>query len=208
MLTLAYCPGACSMAPHFVLEDGGEKYVARKIDCAGGEQYTEEYKKNVNPHSRVPVLQLDSGDWISENIAILPFLGKRFGLWTDDPVMEAKMLSFIGWVASTVHPSQAHYRRAYRYATDPATHENIQKTGLDAFHNYLKEVDGLYAGKTYLFGDRLSVCDHYAFVLYTWGLQRGFPMRQEMPHFTAFNDTMRQRPAIQRVFEDEQIDVR
>ncbi|HEY1506281.1 MAG TPA: hypothetical protein VGF92_18395 [Stellaceae bacterium] len=32
MLTLAYCPGACSMAPHFVLEDGGEKYVARKVD--------------------------------------------------------------------------------------------------------------------------------------------------------------------------------
>ena len=126
MLTLAYCPGACSMAPHFVLEDSGEKYVARKIDCAGGEQYTEEYKKNVNPHSRVPVLQIDSGDWISENIAILPYLGKRFGFWTDDPVTEAKMLSFIGWVASTVHPAQAHYRRAYRYATDKATHPNIQ----------------------------------------------------------------------------------
>jgi glutathione S-transferase len=142
------------------------------------------------------------------NIAILPYLGKRFGFWTDDPVTEAKMLSFIGWVASTVHPAQAHYRRAYRYASDPAVHPNMQKTGLDSFHNYLKDVDKLYARKTYLFGDKLSVCDHYAFVLYTWGLQRGFAMKDEMPHFTEFNDMMRQRPAIQRVFVDEDIDVR
>ena len=54
----------------------------------------------------------------------------------------------------------------------------------------------------------MSVCDHYAFVLYTWGLQRGFAMKGEMPHFTTFNDEMRKRPAIQRVFEDENIDVR
>jgi hypothetical protein len=33
-------------------------------------------------------------------------------------------------------------------------------------------------------------------------------MKDEMPHFTAFNDEMRKRPAIQRVFEDENIDVR
>jgi len=196
------------MAPHFVLEDSGEKYVARKIDCAGGDQYTEEYKKTINPHSRVPVLQRDSGDWISENIAILPYLGKRFGFWSEDPVTEAKMLSFIGWVASTVHPAQAHYRRAYRSTTDKATHPNIQKVGLESFHNYLKDVDKLYAGKTYLFGNRLSVCDHYAFVLYTRGLQRGFPMKDEMPHFIAFNNEMRKRPAIHRVFEDEDIDVR
>ena len=156
----------------------------------------------------MPVLQLDNGDWISENIAILPYLGKRFGFWTDDPVTEAKMLSFIGWVASTVHPAQAHYRRAYRYATDEATHPNIQEVGLESFHNYLKDVDKLYTGKTHLFGDKLSVCDHYAFVLYTWGLQRGFAMKEEMPHFTAFNNEMRKRPAIQRVFADENIDVR
>ena len=37
MLTLYYAPGACSMAAHIVLEDGGEKYEEKKIDLAGGE---------------------------------------------------------------------------------------------------------------------------------------------------------------------------
>ncbi len=204
MLTLCYCPSSCSMAPHLVLEEGGEKYVAREIDCANGEQRSAEYLR-INPHARVPALGLDNGDYISENIAILPFLGKRFGLWSDDPVIEAKMMSFIGWVASTVHPAQAHFRRAERYATDPAAHANIRAVGITAFHGYLREIDGLFAGKTYLF-DRLSSADFYAFVLYTWGLQRGFPMR-ELKNFTAFNDHMRERPSVQRVFADEKIEV-
>jgi glutathione S-transferase len=204
MLTLFYCPNACSMAPHLVLEEGEERYVPYRVDCANGEQRSDAYLK-INPHARVPALGLDNGDYISENIAILPFLGKRFGLWTNDSVKEAKMLSFIGWVASTVHPAQAHYRRPYRYATDPSTHPNIKKTGLKAFHDYLKQVDALYAGKEWLF-DNLSVADHYAFVLYTWGIQRGFRM-DEMKHFSIFYGRMIGRPAVQRVYEDEQINL-
>lgn len=204
MLTLFYCPNACSMAPHLVLEESGEKYVPYRVDCANGEQNGAAYLK-INPHARVPALGLDNGDYVSENIAILPFLGKRFGLWTPDLVTEAKMMSFIGWVASTVHPAQAHYRRPYRYATDVSAHPNIKRIGLSIFHGYLKQVDAMYTGKEWLFG-ALSVADHYAFVLYTWGIQRGFRM-EEMQHFTAFNSRMMGRPAVRRVFEDEQINL-
>ena len=204
MLTLFYCPSACSMAPHLVLEDSGEKYTPRFVDCANGEQRTPAYLK-MNSQGRVPVLQVDSGEYISENVAILTFLGKRFGLWSDNPVTEAKILSFMAWVASSVHPSQAHYRRPERYATDPSIYPNIQETGLRNFHNYLKQIDPLYEGKEWLFGT-LTVADFYAFVLYTWGLQRGFPMH-ELRSYSAFNDRMRKRPAIPRVFADEKITV-
>lgn len=204
MLTLCYCPGACSMASHIVLEESGEKYTGRRIDLGKGEQRSAEYLK-INPHARVPALGLDNGEFISENAAILPYLGKRFGLWTNDPNTEAKMLSFIGWVASSVHPAQAHIGRPERYASDPATHANIKETGLKTFHGYLTEIDGLYAGKEWLF-DKYSVADPYAFVLYTWGVRRGVPM-DEMKNYTAFKDRMLQRPAVQRVVEDEKIKV-
>ena len=75
MLALYYSPGACSMASHIVLEESGEKYEAKKVDLAGGEQRTEAYLK-INPLGRVPVLLLDSGEPLAENTAILPYLGK------------------------------------------------------------------------------------------------------------------------------------
>ena len=204
MLTLCYCPGACSMASHIVLEESGEKYTSKRIDLAKGEQRSEAFLK-INPHARVPALGLDNGEYISENTAILPYLGKRFGLWTNDPMTEMKMMSFIGWVASSVHPAQAHIGRPERYASDPATHPNIQETGRKVFHGYLKEIDGMYAGKQWLF-DKYSVADPYAFVLYSWGVRRDLPMG-ELKNYTAFKDRMVQRPAVQRVVEDEKIKV-
>src|SRR5271155_4730738 len=92
MLELYYTPGACSMASHIVLEETGEKYTPTKVDLAGGEQRTEAYLK-INPQGRVPVLRLDDGFPLAENTAILPYLGKRFGLWPKDDMAEVKALS-------------------------------------------------------------------------------------------------------------------
>jgi len=141
MLTLYYAPGACSMAAHIVLEEIGEKYEPKKVDLAGGEQRTEAYLK-INPQGRVPALRLDSGEYIAENTAILPYLGKRFGLWPSDPIAEAKALSLIGFLAASVHPAHAHIGRPERYASDPAVFPQLQEMGRKTFHGYLKQIDG------------------------------------------------------------------
>jgi glutathione S-transferase len=204
MLTLYYAPGACSMAAHIVLEESGEKYQAQKVDLAGGEQRTEAYLK-INPQGRVPALRLDSGEALAENTAILPYLGKRFGLWPEDPVAEAKALSLIGFFAASVHPAHAHIGRPERYATDPAAHPALRETGRKAFHGYLQQIDRILAGREWL-SDSYSVLDPYGFVFYTWGVRRELPMN-ELKNYTAFKDRMLQRPAVRRVVEDEKIKV-
>jgi glutathione S-transferase len=110
MLTLYFTPGACSMAAHIVLEESGEKYEGKRVDLANGEQRTEAYLK-INPQGRVPALRLDNGEPLAEDTAILPYLGKRFGLWPNDPIAEAKALSLIGFFAASVHPAHAHVGR-------------------------------------------------------------------------------------------------
>ena len=119
MLGLYYAPGACSMAAHIVLEESGEKYEPIRIDLAKGEQRSEAYLK-LNPLGRVPVLRLDDGTALAENTAILPYLGKQFGLWPSDALGEAKLLSLIGYFAAAVHPAYAHVGRPERYSDDPS----------------------------------------------------------------------------------------
>ena len=204
MLTLYFAPGACSMAPHIVLEESGESYQAQQVDLAKGEQRTTEYMK-IHPLGRVPALRLDSGEPLTENTAILPYLGKRFGMWPTDPIADAKALSLIGFFAASVHPAHAHFGRPERYATDASAFPNIKETGLKTFHDYLKQIDGMLAGRQW-FSDQYSVLDPYGFVFYTWGVRRELPMA-ELKNYTAHKDRMLARPAVQRVVADEQIKV-
>jgi glutathione S-transferase len=204
MLTLYYTPGACSLAAHIVLEESGEKYQPQRVDLAKGEQRSEAYLK-INPQGRVPALRLDDGEPLAENTAILPYLGKRFGLWPSDPTKEAKALSLIGFFAASVHPAHAHVGRPERYAADPAVFPALQKKGLESFHDYLKQVDGMLAGRKW-FSDDYTVVDPYGFVFYTWGVRRELPMA-ELKNYTAFRDRMLERPAVRRVVEDEKLKV-
>jgi glutathione S-transferase len=204
MLTLYYGPGACSMASHIVLEESGEKYTPRRMDLAKGEQRTEAYLK-MNPLGRVPLLQLDDGQPLAENTAILPYLGKRFNLWPTDALAEAKALSLIGFFASSVHPAHAHVGRPERYTADQSAHPGIKEQGLKTFHGHLKQIDEKLAGREW-FGDKYSVLDPYGFVFYTWGVRRELPM-SELKNYTAFKDRMTKRPAVQRVLEDEKVKV-
>jgi glutathione S-transferase len=202
MLTLYYAPGACSLAAHIVLEESGEKYETQRLDLSKGEQRTEAYLK-IHPLGRVPALRLDSGEAITENTAILPYLGKRFGLWPKDALAETRALSLIGFFAASVHPAHAHIGRPERYAADSAAFPTIQEAGRKTFHGYLKQIDGMLAGREWL-SDRYSVLDPYGLVFYSWGVRRELPMA-ELSNYGAFKDRMLKRPAVARVVENEKI---
>jgi glutathione S-transferase len=157
-------------------EESGETYEPIRVDLAKGEQRTEAYLK-LNPQGRVPVLRLDNGEPLAENTAILPYLGKRFGLLPTDPTAEAKALSLIGFFAASVHCKRpcrsARALRGRSVSTFPA----IKEMGLKAFHGYLKQIDGMLAGHEW-FSARYSVLDPYGLVFYTWGVRRELPMAE------------------------------
>jgi glutathione S-transferase len=203
MLTLYYSPGACSMAAHIVLEESGEPYNAKRVDFSRSEQRSEEYLK-INPLGRVPALLLDDGTPVAENTAILPYLGKRFGLWPVEPMIEAKALSLIGFFASSVHPAHAHSRRPERYAAEPSAYPTIQAIGRKTFIDYLKQIDGMLARRDW-FLDSYSVVDPYGLVFYSWGLRFHDQHRGDYEHYDAFRDRMLARPAVRRIIEAENI---
>lgn len=200
MLTLFYAPGACSMAAHIVLEESGEKYETRRMNLSKGEQKHAEYLK-IHPLGRVPALKLDDGSPLTENTAILPYLGKRLGMWPTDLMKEAKALSVVGFFASSVHPAHGHIGRPERYTAETTAFPGIQAMGKRTFHDYLKQIDAMYAGREWLC-DTYSVLDPYALVFYNWGVKRELPVA-ELKDYTAFKDRMLERPAVQRVLADE-----
>jgi glutathione S-transferase len=204
MIALYFSPGACSMASHITLEEIGEPYEERPTLIPKGEHRAETYLKTVNPRGKVPSLDAD-GKVLTENVAILTYLAKRFPakkLLPADPFQEALCLSTMAYFSNTVHTAFAHFARPERYAANEASHADVKEMAKKNFFGLLGEIDGMLAGKDWIMGAQFTVADPYALVFYGWGLRAGLPMK-ELKNYTAFKDRMMARPAVRRVLERE-----
>ena len=204
-ITLYYSPGACSLAPHIVLEELGIAYEPVRISTAEGQQRSPEYLK-INPRARVPALVVD-GRVLVENVAILSYLGGGFaakGLWPERTWDQAQAISFMAWLADTVHPAFAHIYRPERYAQGEACIDAVKEGGGKTFGECLAEIDRLVAGKRWAVGGSFSVVDAYLLVFYRWGRRNAFPM-QDLTHYTALVERVLARPAVKKVMADEGI---
>ncbi|HEY8138217.1 MAG TPA: glutathione S-transferase N-terminal domain-containing protein, partial [Methylocystis sp.] len=72
MLKLYYYPGACSLAPHLVLEWIGAPYEAVRVNL-GDPAYNA-----VNPAGAVPALDTGEGWILTQAGAVLHYLARRF----------------------------------------------------------------------------------------------------------------------------------
>ena len=204
MLSLYFCPGACSTASHIAIEETGTPYEEKPVALAKGEQKTETYLK-VNPRGKVPALNVD-GKILTENTAILTYLAKQFPakkLMPTDPFEEARCISTMAWFSNIVHPSYTHYMRPERFAPEASAQPGVKETGKKTFWTHLQEIDGLLAGKDWIMGKEFSVADGYALVFYGWGLRAELPVK-ELANYTAFKDRMLKRPAVRKVLESEE----
>ena len=121
MLTFHFSPGTSSMAPHIGLHEVGVPFESRPISLAKKENRTPAYLA-INPEGHVPTLLID-GRPLSEVAGILFYLARRFPdahLLPDDVEAQAQVVSWMSFIASTVHPARRqgldHARAVYTIA--------------------------------------------------------------------------------------------
>lgn len=203
MLTLYFFPGACSTAAHIAIEETGAPYEARRVALRDGEQRSPAYLA-INPRGQVPALSVDGGV-ITENAAILAYLGRRYPsaeLLPSDPVEEARCLAMLTWISNTVDKAFRQAARPERFVADETARPAVQESGRNAYWGHCQEIDALLEGRSWLIGDRYTVADPYALVYYGWGLRLKLPM-QDLANYTRHKDRLLQRPAVRTVLERE-----
>src|SRR5579883_1466451 len=107
-LTLYFAPGASSMAPHIALHEIGCPFAARPVSFARSETRSPAFLA-INPEGKVPTLLI--GDRaLTEVAGILYYLARRFPearlMPQGDPEAEARVVSWMSFIASTVHPAR------------------------------------------------------------------------------------------------------
>lgn len=108
MLTLYFAPESSSMAPHIALHEVEAPFESRYLSFARNEHKPPGYQA-INPEGKVPTLLID-GRLLTEVAGILIHLARRFPerglLPANDPEAEAQIVSWMSFIAATVHPAR------------------------------------------------------------------------------------------------------
>ena len=122
MYTLYYAPGSSSMAVHIALHEVGAAFQGHVISLAARDTDPPEFRA-LNPEGKVPTLLVD-GRPLTEVAAILYYLARAYPAAAlfpfGDIEAEAHVISWMSFVASTIHParrqSPEHAQAVYRLA--------------------------------------------------------------------------------------------
>jgi len=206
MLKLFYAPGACSLAPHIVLEEIGGIHDFERVNLREGAQRAPAYLA-INPKGRVPALATDQGV-LTENPAILAYLAQSFPAARlaplDDAFLFAQMQGFNLFLCSTVHVAFAHAFRPERYADGEAPAQAMRAKAPRALADAFALIERILVdGRPYVLGDSHSVADSYLLVFSRWMDTRGLGSLAAFPMTAAHLARVSDRPAVARALARE-----
>ena len=184
MLTLYFAPGASSMAAHIALHEVGAPFEGKPLSFNKKDMRQPAFLA-VNPEGKVPTLLID-GRPLTEVAAILFYLARTFpeaGLLPQgDMEAEARVISWMSFIAATIHPA----RRQGRVHADAVWRIAERRLG----------AQGWAIG-------RYSIADIHLFRVYWRFMNSLHPAPETFPNLSAHHDRMMARPAVRRTCDIE-----
>ena len=164
-MKLYYSPGACSLAPHIVLREGGFTFDLEKVDLgkkqtASGEDYTK-----INPKGYVPALKLDDGQILTEAAVIVQYLADQkpqAGLAPQLGSMERyRLMEWLNFISTEIH-------KQFSPLWKPTTPEQTKQFQIELLGKRFDFLTAQLERTPYLTGDKFSVADAYLFTILSW----------------------------------------
>lgn len=191
-MKLYYATGACSLAGRISLHEAGIAAEFERVDMTakrteGGADYAA-----INPKSYVPMLVLDDGTAITENVAVLDHIAALApALAPQGPFARTRLIEMLAYLSSEVHVA---FKPFFRHADGPdqaaASETIVRRLGLVEPQ----------VRTAYLFGENFTVADAYLFVMLRWAKRFEVPLT---PALLGYFDRVVERPALRRALAEE-----
>jgi glutathione S-transferase len=159
-MKLYFAPGACSLADHIALLEAGQHFETMAVDIRTKRTELGTDFHDINPKGYVPALVLDSGETITENIAVLDWIADQHpALRPKGALSRTRLLEMLAFISTELH-------RAFK----PLWHGGAEQEKQKARETVamLLRFTATQVRGSYLFGDELSVADCYLFVMLRW----------------------------------------
>jgi glutathione S-transferase len=176
-MKLYYSPGACSLASHIVLHELKLPMQLVKVDLKSKQTEAGEDYRSINPKGYVPALELDDGDLLTENVAILQYLaslGPELLPQSGKPKWHA--IEALAFVSTELH-------KAFKPLFDPTSSAELKQKAKDLVAQRLTLLVPRLGAREFIVGDRFTVVDAYLFVMLSWARKQEVAIPAELQRY-------------------------
>ena len=199
-MKLYYSPGACSLSPHIILRELGVEFDLVKTDIRAKKTENGDDYFQINPKGQVPALLLDSGDLITEGVAITQYLADTHpdkGLAPAAPSIErAKLVGVLNYIA-------AEYHKSFSPLFNPMASDDVKAFALGNVKLRLDYLENEFSdGREFIMGDKFTIADAYLFTVTNWVNHVGLKL-VDWINLANYSKRIAGRPAVQAALKAE-----
>jgi len=197
-MKLYYFPAACSLAPHVALREAGLPFSLVRYDTKQKTLEDSRRLEDVNEKGYVPVLELDSGERLTEVAVVLQYIADRKPERALAPpagtMARYQLMEWLNFIATEIHKL---YWPIFHDGTDVEKQASWERLG----HAY-GYVERRLGDREFLAGDGFTIADAYLFVVLNW-IKPGGGDPDRWPRLKAYRARLRERPAVLAAMEAE-----
>jgi glutathione S-transferase len=193
-MDIYFSPLACSLASRIVVYEAGADADFHRVDTRAGRTADGADYRRINPKGLVPALRTDEGEVLTENAAILQYLGDRFGL-NPEGFERYRLQSWLSFIGSELH------KYVFTPLLSPRHDQAAKALAREAAAERFGHLDAELEGREYLL-DRFSVADAYMAAVLNWAQAVKLDLAP-WPNVVAYRDRLRARPAVARALGEE-----
>lgn len=197
-MKLYFTPGACSLAPHIVLEELGLSHVLDKVDLKAKKTQSGADFLALNAKGYVPALQLDNGHILTEGLVISQYLADQkpeAGLIPAAGEERYQLQSLMVFISTELHKPMGSM-------FNPAQSADARQAAEATLTKRLGWIVEQLGDNEYLFANQFSIADAYLFTVLNWANIVKFDVTP-WPTLAAFSARVAQRPAVQAALKAE-----
>ena len=198
-MKLYFSPGACSLAPHILLQDTKLPFTPVKVDLGAHRTPAGEDYYSINSKGSVPVLELDDGERVTEGPVIAQVICDRANRTDLMPAAGTlpryRVMEWQNYITSELHKS---YSPLFRSDFDENGKAWIRK----ALRKKYAWVAGRLDKQNYLTGANFTAADAYLFTVTRWAPHVDVDLK-DIAAIQAFLQRVNDREAVQATLAAE-----
>lgn len=198
-MKLYYSPGTCALASTISLYEAGIPFQPVKVDLAAKKTESGEDYWKINPKGYVPALGLDTGEVLTENVAVLQYIADRkpeAKLAPSAGTMERyRLIEWLAFINSEIHKSLSTFFK-------PNVPEEWQQSVRELLAKRLGFLQNILNTRPYLMGDDFTIPDAYLFTVLRWHRKAGIDLAQ-FPAVKSYYERVQSRPKVIEALQAE-----